>query len=323
MSIYKSRWWLFFSIFLACFLLFLAFRNVEWKDVSLTLLNGNPFYLFLSCLLLTVTYSIRSLRWRILLLTEQCISPIRVFWITMIGYLGNSILPFRAGEVIRPIVLSHNNNISKSFTVGTIFVERCTDMLIIAVVAIFAVLSIETLPYWLDNAIGFVVCLCMLIILGLFIVSHLKYSLLERFKIAWLIGTLHQFLQGVNTLRYQSVTHFVSFGIMSILILLMDTLLCIIIAKSFGLTLSFLNALFFLAILVIVSVVPSTPGYVGIYQLTAVAVLPSFGFLESDALAFIIAFQVVAYCIILFWGFLGVWKMGISFNSVIKEKHKR
>jgi uncharacterized membrane protein YbhN (UPF0104 family) len=54
------------------------------------------------------------------------------------------------------------------------------------------------------------------------------------------------------------------------------------------------------------SALPSTPGYVGIYQFVAVTVLTPFGFSRTDAIAYILVVQAMMYVVIGFWGSLGL-----------------
>ncbi len=69
------------------------------------------------------------------------------------------------------------------------------------------------------------------------------------------------------------------------------------------------QALILLAALGLSSAIPSTPGYVGVYQFVAVTILVPFGFLRSEALAYILISQVVGYLQYGFWGLLGLWQI--------------
>jgi uncharacterized membrane protein YbhN (UPF0104 family) len=86
----------------------------------------------------------------------------------------------------------------------------------------------------------------------------------------------------------------------------MDGVVMVAVAKSIGLPLSWAVALLVVVGLGLGSALPSTPGYVGIWQFVAVTLLTPFGFGQSDAIAFILLFQAVSYVIFLFWGLLGV-----------------
>lgn len=56
------------------------------------------------------------------------------------------------------------------------------------------------------------------------------------------------------------------------------------------------------------SALPSTPGYVGIYQFVAVEVLTPFGFSRSSVIAFMLLLQVLQYLSTGLWGLLALWR---------------
>jgi glycosyltransferase 2 family protein len=67
--------------------------------------------------------------------------------------------------------------------------------------------------------------------------------------------------------------------------------------------------LLFIAALGLSSAIPSTPGYVGVYQFIAVAVLTPLGFSRNQALTYILAIQAISYVMCLGWGALGLWQL--------------
>ncbi|MCZ2097626.1 MAG: flippase-like domain-containing protein, partial [Anaerolineae bacterium] len=89
------------------------------------------------------------------------------------------------------------------------------------------------------------------------------------------------------------------------------------------LTLSAPQALLLLAALGLSSAIPSTPGYVGIYQFVAVTVLVPFGLTQDEALVYIIAFQLVTYVGVTIWGAVGLWRLGVSRRSLLDEAGHR
>jgi uncharacterized membrane protein YbhN (UPF0104 family) len=56
------------------------------------------------------------------------------------------------------------------------------------------------------------------------------------------------------------------------------------------------------------SALPSTPGYVGIYQFVGMSVLGPFGFSRDAALAYILILQALGYVVILAFGLPGIYK---------------
>jgi len=78
--------------------------------------------------------------------------------------------------------------------------------------------------------------------------------------------------------------------------------------SSLGLTSPFPVAFLLIAGLGLGSALPSTPGYVGIYQFVAVSVLTPFGFSKTDAIAYILLAQAISYLLVGFWGTIGLMR---------------
>ena len=77
-------------------------------------------------------------------------------------------------------------------------------------------------------------------------------------------------------------------------------------AQSVGVHISFRVALLVLTALGLSSALPSTPGYVGIFQFVAVTVLAPFGIDRDAALAYILLLQAQAYILVLPLGMPGL-----------------
>jgi uncharacterized membrane protein YbhN (UPF0104 family) len=94
------------SIPLAAALLYWSFRGVDWRSVWHSIASAKPAYLFGAAAITTFSFFMRAVRWRILLNAEGRLRVATVFRATMVGYLGNSFLPARAGEVLRSVLIS-------------------------------------------------------------------------------------------------------------------------------------------------------------------------------------------------------------------------
>ncbi len=307
-----------FILLLAGFFLFLAFRGIDWIAMLDTVRQGRFDYLLLGCFTLTLSHFIRSLRWRLLLSAEQWIAPITVFWATMVGYLGNSLLPARAGELMRTVLIGQNANMSKIYVLATVLTERILDVVALVLIGLVAFLSLDRIPDGLRRAVQVMGGIGLIGVGGLFIIPHLESELkrlLVRFP--WpislqsrLIGFMEQFLLGMRA--FQHTGRAFSFALLTLIIWLMDALVTIEVAQAFNLSLTLSRALLLLAALGLSSAIPSTPGYLGIYQFVAVAVLVPFGFLQNEALVFIIAFQAISYIVVLTWGLWGLVRLNVK-----------
>ena len=117
---------------LICLLTFglLAFflRNANMAGVWAETQRARPELLGAAVLVTGLTYVLRALRWRFLLLA---IGPARLstaFRTTVIGFAASFLLPARAGEVIRPYLLARKEGLSATAAFATIILERLLDL---------------------------------------------------------------------------------------------------------------------------------------------------------------------------------------------------
>lgn len=315
---HASRWYILFTVVLAGVLLFLAFRGIDWGEMLATIRQADPAFLLLGFLIVTFSYIFRSLRWRVLLSAETQIAPLPVFWTTIIGYLGNSFLPARAGELIRSALIARKANISMSYVLATALTERITDALMLVIISLIALATLPGVPGWLVTAAPVMAVLSILSFSALFIAPRLEHLLTKLLRLLplpntlanKLVSILEQFLLGMRALH--SPARAFGFIGLTVVILFTDAMFSITVAQSINTLLALPQALLLLAALGLSSAAPSTPGYLGIYQFVAVTVLPPFGFSQNQALAFIILYQAVNYLVYIIYGLLGLWRLNIS-----------
>ena len=312
-----SRWTLVIALVLAAVLLFFAFRGVNWSTMFGRLSRGRPDILALAFLTVSGSYFVRALRWRLLLSAEKRIAPLTVFWATAVGYLGNNFLPARAGELIRSGLLARKTGLSMSYVLATALVERALDVVALVLISAVAVAALPSVPIWLVGATRVLAVLGLFAMLVFVVLPRLErhiQRLMARVMGATalqqrLSGVLQQFLLGMRA--FQQFSRGAGFAGLTSVIWLADSVAMILVARAFHLTLALPQALVLIAALGLSSAAPSTPGYVGIYQFVAVTVLAPFGFARDEALAFILAAQAVIYAVVIVWGALGLWSLGV------------
>jgi glycosyltransferase 2 family protein len=118
-------------------LLVFFFRQADLAGVWKALLSANPALLMVSVGITGVTYVLRTFRWQILLSPIQPVPFVAVFRATVVGFATIFLLPARAGELIRPWMLSRETGISASAAFATVIVERLFDL--VAVLVLFCV----------------------------------------------------------------------------------------------------------------------------------------------------------------------------------------
>ena len=313
----RSRRFLALSLGIAGVLLAYAVRGTDWHEVMATVRSARGEYLVLACGIATVAYYTRALRWRILLGPENRCASLTVFWATMVGCLGNTLLPARAGEFIRVVALGNRLGISKAYILATVLIERVLDILALLVVVFFTVSAQGILPDGLvvaarAVALGGLACGVLLVMtprLATFIRSVLLWLALPGNLGSRLWDVLAQFLQGMRVIQHPST--WITIAGLTTAIWLMDAAGSMIAARSIGLSLTLAQVLFLLAVLGLASAIPSTPGYIGIYQFVAVTVLVPGGLSKGVALLYVTLLQASNLLVVALWGTLGLSQLGL------------
>jgi len=302
-------------VVLAVILLIAAFRGADWPGMLATFQKGRLDLLALSFLTLIVSYFLRGMRWQVLLSAEKPVALPIAFWATAIGYLGNGVLPARAGEVIRSVLIARKTALSISFVLATALTERVLDALAVVLFGSVALLVVGSIPAWLLRAAEVVAVLGILGVGVFYILPRLetliarlinRLPLPERLKMP-IVRLVRDFLTGLRAIH--ALPRLLGFSGLTIAIWATDALCALLVAWSFGLAISLPQMIILLAAMGLASAAPSTPGYIGIYQFVAVTVLVPFGLTQSQALVFILAFQAVSYLVVFVTGGLGLWRL--------------
>jgi glycosyltransferase 2 family protein len=315
----KTRWYFIFVVGMALILLCLALQKVSWTEMYTTLKQIRGWYILLVFSIYTFSLALRSQRWSILISARKRVDPMKMFWATCVGYLGNTILPARAGELIRSLLLGKESGIDSSFVFATALTERIMDVIALVLISAVVITNVSgELPAWLPVSIqwmagaGLAAMVIFLLAPRLEPVFHRVISVLP-FPNVWKkrLGELSsQFVMGTQSLVHPGRA--IGFFLFTAAIWLMDALGSVILAKGLNLSLSLGQALLLLVALGLSSALPSTPGYIGIYQFVAVTVLPSFGLTPSQSLTFILAVQAINITTDIFWGLVGLWRLGVK-----------
>jgi uncharacterized protein (TIRG00374 family) len=265
-------------------------------------------YVIVCCLLCTVALFLRAYRWRILLRAEGSVSIPTAFWATAAGYFGNNFLPARAGEVVRTMMISSRSRLSKAFVLTTALSERLADAIALVTISALVLLTLPSRPGWLSQAakpfaiagaLGLVALAVLPSLEKVFKAVTRAVHLPEKLDV-----TLHHLIE--NVLRgIKSFHHPARLGgflALTAVIWFLDALTTIIGARALSLNITFPNALLLIAGLGLGSALPSTPGYVGVWQFVAVNVLMPFGVSRTDAIAYILFYQALLYVVVGFWG---------------------
>jgi len=308
---------------------FLAFRDVNFQEMSDALAAANYLWLLPAFLLMLISHFVRAYRWRYFLEPMKDgvkFSP--MFSALMIGYAANNIFPLRLGEFLRAYAIGKSQKISKSSAFATIIVERLIDIL-----ALLLLLGSTILFYPLPEIIeksGYVILAITVgaIIFMVFLMekSAATIGLLAKLLPARVFEKVERiarsFLQGFQALRKSE--HYLKVSIFSILVWLLYAGTVYVSFFAFDLPQDYqLNVAAGLVVLVTVSIgimIPSSPGFVGTYHWFCMQSLALYGVPHSKALSFAVishALNTLPFTVI---GLLYFWKENLHLSEAVAEK---
>lgn len=116
---------------LGLFFLWLVYKDENIYELCSASQQANYSWIFLSLFLALISHLSRAMRWNILL--QQLNYKPRLantFSAILVMYLSNIAIP-RSGEIARCGIIKHNEKIPLSKLIGTVFLERIVDMIIL------------------------------------------------------------------------------------------------------------------------------------------------------------------------------------------------
>jgi uncharacterized protein (TIRG00374 family) len=298
---------------LAAGLLYYSLRGIEWRQVATIAAGARPGLLALGSAITTATLFLRACRWRILLNAEGDVTVSNAFWATAAGYFGNNFLPARAGELVRSFMISSRSGLDNTYVLATALSERAADAVALTLISAVVLLTLPAPPGWLAGAARSFAGLAVVGAFGIAILPLLGSvgaTIIERAPLPQalrprLMTAMEQGLRGIRA--FHDVRRLSGFLALTVLIWCLDAVATVIGAMALGFRFPLAAAFLLIAALGLGSALPSTPGYVGIYQFVAVTVLGPFGFSRTDAIAYILVAQAMMYVVIAFWGGWGLW----------------
>ena len=295
---------------LAAILLYFSLRGIEWREVGRVVAGASPGRLAMVLVIASTALLLRACRWFVLL--GGVVKLPTVFWATAAGYFGNNFLPARAGELVRTMMISARSGLEVPYVLATALSERIADAVVLVGIAGAVLLTLAAPPGWLAGAIRPFAVLALIGAAGIVLLPLFGSQVLsligrapipDRFRGA-LSRAIANALGGLRA--FHDPRRLAPFVALTALIWTLDATGVVVGASALGLDVSFGLAFLLIAGLGLASALPSTPGYVGIYQFVAVSVLTPFGFSRNDAIAYILVAQALGYVVIGFWGALGL-----------------
>ncbi len=312
---------------------YLAF-NLDWDTLGREFQRVNLLYVPLLLLILLLTLWIRALRWRHLLPSDAKLSRLRLFEATTVGFMASFILPLRAGEFVRPWVLSRWQPVTFSTAFASIVTERVFDAL--SLIALLGLLlgQHDEMPAFVSTGANILAAIA-LGVLALMVYTYFCADQASRFakRIVTgllgrrfpkltdkLLGMLDGFLDGLRAIS--------SFKELALVIFWSITLwLGYVLLYQCGLWAFDIYPTWWIGVALCVMIAlavaaPGAPGFIGTFQLGCIVGLGLYGLSEEFAVAYSVVQHALQVITTVLLGLIILHKRGLHLADLKEHSHK-
>lgn len=273
-------------------------QSFDLRAVAAALGRAQPAWLVPVAGILVGQVGLRALRLRTLLPSPADESEIRLGSLAgamLVSNLANSVTPARVGDGVKCYLVSQNHRISFSTVLGTLVLEHALDCAILAIIAAFVAIVLGASgPLHVFSVAAGIVGVGVLVAL---FVAHstsldARWHPLRNGRLARLVpprvrsgirASLSHFGRGFRAVRHRRVL--LAALSMAVVLWLSDGLLFWLAARSLGLALDPMAAMFIAAGVALTAAFPGAPGNVGTLEYTVVAAAAAVGLAGSAVLA--------------------------------------
>ncbi len=275
--------------------IWILLRSVDVGAAVEVLRTASPAAIALMVGTVFLDVAARGARWQALLAPIRQLPYRRVLGYTYLGYLANNVLPARLGELVRSHALGEGEGLSRPTVLGTVVVERIVDTVIVVGLAALSVVVLGVGGVMSSAVIlgaGFV----GLLVVGL-LVATMSHRLPGAERMTAVAARYPRVLDPARRLRAGLVVvgrpgTLARALILSALAWTASIATFVIGGLAVGIELSPAQAALLSSGVALATIVPSGPGYLGTFELTAVGIATQFG-INADA-AFAMALLVHA-----------------------------
>jgi hypothetical protein len=307
-------------------------RGANLSEVWAEIQNGRLDLLALAVVVTGMTYAFRALRWQYLLHPLGTPPFSAVFKTTVIGFAVSTLLPARAGEVVRPYLLARRAGFSATSAFATIILERVLDLVTVLLLFGFY-LAISTPAVSAEHSATLTALKSGGLLAGIASAAGLIFMMVvaghpEKLA-AWALrveGVLpariaaamahlvRTFLEGLAVVRQPR--RLAVAGLLSLPLWLSIALGIWLVSHAFHIDMPYPGAFLMMAVLVVGVAVP-TPGAVGgfhkAYQIGAVAF---FGVANDRAVGAALVLHAISFLPVTIAGAFFLAQEGLSFSGV-------
>jgi uncharacterized protein (TIRG00374 family) len=308
-------------------LLVVLLRSVNLSQLGSDFSTVDYRYLGLAVLPFVLNLLLKVPRWA-LLFGDDAPSWNTLFGAINVGYAVNSLLPLRLGEVVRAYWIRDRAHISMVRTLSTIALERVTDGVTLLIVFLLMVPTVAVPA----RLVGPALLVGALFIAALLVMIWLAHALssrrdshaavvlrrIETGKWSVLGRALNQVVMGLQALR--SRRRVALLVMYTVLIWATNSLLIWFVLLAFHIDAPPTAGILLTAVLNLGMSVPSSPGYLGVFDFLMVLTLGLYGVHRTQALAAALALHAIAFVPVTIIGLVYIVRSGLQVTLEMLRK---
>lgn len=286
---------------LGVILLILLLRSVDLNALGSAFSNADYAILLLALPPFIINFFLRVPRWA-LLFGDDSPDFDTLFGAMNVGYAINFLLPARLGEIVRAYWIRDRTRIGMVQTLSTIALERVTDGVTLIVILILVAPTVAFPGKLLGPALlvgaAFVAALVVMAVLayGATREGHPLSRALQRLESgrgALVARVVLQLVSGLRALRSgRAAALLITY---TLLIWISNSVLLWLVLRAFHIEAPLTAGFLLTAVLNLGMAVPSTPGYIGVYDFLFVWMLKLYDVPKAPALAAALGMHAIAF----------------------------
>ena len=302
-------------------LLFLSLRDIKFHEIIETLKKADFRFVFIPTVCIFISAFLSALKWS--KISGNNIKVGQTFVALIIGLFVNNVMPARIGEIVKAYVLSKKTGVSFTYGISTVLVDRFFDLIGLLMLT-FIFFPKHSLPPQVSQGIYILVTLLIVCMAAMIIMSRERFIKIIAgnlnkikkplfLKLARRITEVQENLKRINSplnIFYYISIAFVQWLFMS------ASLFCVML--TLGVSINPVYIPFVCALLNMGLTIPSSPGYVGVYQFLLVYLLSIFNIPKYEGFTVSILFHASWYIPYNILGFIFLMKEHLKIKELKK-----
>lgn len=239
--------------------------------------------------LLGVSMLLRGYRWAVILERAGITAPrAEPYALTLVGYMGNTVLPLRGGEALRVVLLKDASDASWPNAIGSIVPERVLDVLTLALLLVAVVLGgVIEVPGGAGPPLAVVAAAAVAAGAG-----AIYMRLRRRGRLGGIADRIRPFAHASRLLLTPTGPWLV---VLSVAVWLLDGTICLLVADALSLSIGWLEAIGLAVAAAAFSAIPAGPAFAGTYDAALLFALTALDIPAGMALSFVLLLRSITF----------------------------